>query len=218
LTPRRGDGLTILVAVAALALGTAGPSLASGAASPQSHQGNPSATESESHGNPNGKPQTNPSPTHGKPANGKAQGIVQSVADSTVVVTQLDGSSVSVDVSPATHVFVNGNHASVGDLKPGYVVSAVWAGGKTRVLQAFDLSSAGAVGVGVVQSISTKAIVVRRSDGTTVTLHIGPSTRVLLDGDKSKLGGVKVGDTVVFATRDAKSGKAAGQLRFLRPV
>ncbi len=131
---------------------------------------------------------------------------------------QLDGSSVSIAVDTGTRVFVDGSHASVRDVKPGFVVSAAWIAGKARVLEAFDLSSAGAIEVGVVGSVSGRTIVVRKSGGGTVKVRVGPRTRVLLDGDAATLRAVRVGYTVVFAAVDAKTGGVAGELRFLRPV
>ena len=60
-----------------------------------------------------------------------AQGVVQSVGSTSVVVKQLDGSAVTVPVDRrTTQVFVNNKHAQWTDVKPGYVLSATWKAGK----------------------------------------------------------------------------------------
>lgn len=189
------------------------PALASRSAAPASPPARPTSTTPQP--TSKGKPEKRPTPGH---TSGSAQGIVQSIASGTVVLTQLDGTSVSFAVTPATRLFVDGRHASASGLKPGFVVSARWVAGKARVLQAFDLSSADAVKVGVVRSVSARAVVVRRNDGGTVTIRVGPKTRVLLDGDPAPLHAVKAGYTVVFAGGKANVGKPAAELRFLRPI
>jgi hypothetical protein len=166
-------------------------------------------------------------PAHGA-ANIKAghgEGIVQSVSGNAIVVRQLDGSTVNLTVTASTHVFVDGKSASVGDVNAGFVASAAWStGGTTRVLQAFDLSAKHALTVGVVDSVSTGAVVVTQtgassgSGGTELTIAVNAKTRVLLDGKPAALSAVKAGYTVVFTAADGKHKQAAHELRFLRPV
>jgi hypothetical protein len=70
---------------------------------------------------------------------GRANGIVQSVTPKTVVVKELDGSSVTVPVASSTRVFVDGRRASLADVAPGFVASASWKSGRpARELEAFD--------------------------------------------------------------------------------
>jgi hypothetical protein len=166
-------------------------------------------------------------PAHGA-ANIKAghgEGIVQTVSGNAIVVRQLDGSTVNLTVTPGTHVFVDGKRASLGDINAGFVASAAWsAGGTARVLQAFDLSAKHALTVGVVESVSTDAVVVTQtgatsaSGGTELTIAVDAKTRVLLDGKPAALSAVKAGYTVVFTAGDAKHKQPAHELRFLRPV
>jgi hypothetical protein len=60
-----------------------------------------------------------------------AQGVVQSVSATVVVIKQLDGSTVSVPVDrKTTQIFVNNKHVQLSDVKPGYVLSATWKAGK----------------------------------------------------------------------------------------
>ena len=119
-------------------------------------------------------------------------------------------------------VFVDGKHALLTDVKAGYVASAAWkAGGTAHVLQAFDLSARHAARVGVVDSVSTGAVVLTETgvtSGATVSIPVNAKTRVLIDGKPAKLAAVEAGYTVVITANDAKGNKPAHELRFLRPV
>jgi hypothetical protein len=168
------------------------------------------------HGGPaKGKPDTKPA--HGQPAApqqaGSANGIVQSASARAVVVRQLDGSTVSVPVAPSTRVFVDGGRASLADVGAGYVATASWKAGKPAAeLQAFAPSAS----VAVVQSVSDRAVVVSQAGGGTLTIHLTPRTRVLLDGRPVALRTVQAGDTLVLAAA-GPGAKPASELRFLRP-
>ena len=60
-----------------------------------------------------------------------AQGVVQSVGSTTLVVRQLDGSTVTVPFDRrSTQFYVDNKHAQWTDVKPGYVLSATWKAGK----------------------------------------------------------------------------------------
>ncbi|MDX6437993.1 MAG: hypothetical protein QOF45_576 [Gaiellaceae bacterium] len=166
-----------------------------------------------------------PGGSHGKappargPGNaGAGKGIVQSVSATAIVLRELDGSTVRIPVAANTHVFVNGLRASLRDVRAGFVASAVWKAGKpARVLQAFNLSGPKAVSVGVVDSVSTGAVVVTGTGGSTVSIRVDAKTRVLVDGKPSTLAAVRAGYTVVRTAKDAKGGRPARELRFLRP-
>jgi len=170
--------------------------------------GSPPATPGKGNGDGHG---------HGSPSSGSTEGIVQSVSASGLVLRQLDGSEVRIAVTAKTRVFVDGRRSGIRGVRPGFVVSAAWTAGKARVLQTFDPSSS-AVEVGVVHAVTAHTIVVRRNNGGTVTIRIGGSTRLLLDGSATTLSAVRAGYTVVFTAADASRGKPAVELRFLRPV
>jgi hypothetical protein len=195
--------LALWLSAFAVALG--GPAAAL-AASPHSAGGDPS------HGKPASKPPKPQSPGQQKQA-GSAHGIVQSATAGAVVVKELDGSTVSVPVGPSTHVFVDGLRATVSGIQPGFVASATWKAGKAAdELLVFDPSAT----VAVVQSVSTRAVVVTTAAGKTVTVHVTPKTRVLVDGDPASLHSVAAGYTLVLgATRPGA--KPAAELSFLRP-
>jgi hypothetical protein len=216
---RLSTSVAALVAVFAATLIAAAPSLAGGWAAPATHPGNSGNTgnsNNSSNAGSNGKPGTTPTPGHGAPTSGSANGIAQSIGAASIVLTELDGSTVSIAVTRSTRVFVDGIHASLGEVKPGFVVSATWLAGKAKLIEAFNLASPGGVEVGVVASISTKAIVAKPNGGGSVTIRVGPHTRVLLDGDPATLGAVKAGDTVVYSP-GRKGNAPATVLRFLRP-
>jgi hypothetical protein len=208
-----------LVAVFAAALLGASPAMAHSSTAPAGHPGNSGNAGNGSNSNASnagskGKPTTTPAtPGHGAPTSGSAHGIAQTVGSASVVLAELDGSTVSVTIRQGTRVFVDGSNASLGDVKPGFVVTATWIAGKTKLLEAF---SPGGVEVGVVASVLAKAIVVTLSDGSPVRVRIGPRTRVFLEGDTASVRSVKAGDTVVYSAT-LKPGSPAAVLRFLSP-
>ena len=64
------------------------------------------------------------------------QGVVQSVVGSTVIVRQLDGSSVSIGLGKSTHITVDGRPGKISDVKPGFVlVTTIKAGQPTSTLR-----------------------------------------------------------------------------------
>jgi hypothetical protein len=82
-----------------------------------------------------GKPSTKGGPPAAS-ATVSVQGVVQSVSGSTVVVRQLDGSTVSVGISRNTHITVDGHPSKVSDVKPGFVlVTTVKAGQAASTLR-----------------------------------------------------------------------------------
>jgi hypothetical protein len=84
---------------------------------------------SQSHAHKNGPVVTTTTAAPG--SSQAAQGVVQSVGSTSVVVKQLDGTVVSVPVDRrTTQVFVNNKHSQWTDVKPGYVLSATWKAGK----------------------------------------------------------------------------------------
>ena len=149
---------------------------------------------------------------------GARKGIVQSVSSRAVVLRQLDGSTVRVQVAPSTRVFVDGKRATLLDIRRGFVATATGTAGKpARVLQAFNLSGPHAVRVGVVDALSDGVLDVTLSDGSTLSITVSAKTHVLLDGKRATLAAVKTGYTVVVPAQSSKGNKPAHELRFLRP-
>jgi hypothetical protein len=69
------------------------------------------------------------------------RGTVESVSSTEVVLKELDGSSVTISVNSHTRVLVDGQEASITDLKSGYVGLAIRDGNNpARALRAHDPS------------------------------------------------------------------------------
>jgi hypothetical protein len=154
-----------------------------------------------------------------KPAKaGTRKGIVQSVSPKSIVLRELDGSTVRIPVAPTTRVFVDGKRATLANVKRGFVVTVTWTAGKpARVLQAFNLSGQHAVSVGVVDSLSDGVLEVTLLDGSSLSIPVDAKTHVLVDGKRAGLAAVKTGYTVVIPAKPSKSSKPVNELRFLRP-
>jgi hypothetical protein len=68
------------------------------------------------------------------------RGIVQAVSARTVVLRQLDGTTLTVPVDARTRVLVDGRRAQLADVKPGFVAVAVLTAGKpAQELRTFSL-------------------------------------------------------------------------------
>ena len=65
------------------------------------------------------------------------QGVVQSVSPGGIVLRQLDGTVVSVQVDRHTQITLDGRQGSLADVHPGYVVLASWSGSATASLLRF---------------------------------------------------------------------------------
>ena len=110
------------------------------------------------------------------------RGIVQSVSPAQIVLRELDGSSVTLAVGSATRVLLNGSPAQLTDIRPGFVAAVAHNGPRpARVIRAFGRVAAN-VDRGVIASVSGREFVLRRGDGSMLTLRVTPSTRVRLNG------------------------------------
>ncbi len=125
--------MVVAALVAAFAL--VGPTAAF--ADSQKSQSQSHAQTSPSKGGPGGTTTTTPAPGSSQ----TAQGVVQSVGSASVVVKQLDGSTVGVPVDrKTTQVFVNSKHAQWTDVRPGFVLTAAWKAGKPAPILRFTRS------------------------------------------------------------------------------
>lgn len=171
---------------------------------------------------PSGKPaQTHTSPSNAGKSRGAQvndQGVVQSVAATSVLLKALDGSTFSVPVGTQTRVLVDGRLALLKEVKPGSVALVKWEGGKAaQQLEAFDLSAKSGERLATVQDVTRTSVAVTAASGGTVTIHANVRTRVFLDGKLSTLRSVKPGYTLVTTASAGKGGKPAGELLFLTP-
>jgi hypothetical protein len=110
------------------------------------------------------------------------RGVVQSVSGTQIVLRELDGSSVTLTVNGTTRVLLNGSPAQLTDIRPGFVAAVAHNGARpARVIRAFGRVATN-VDRGVIASVSARQFVLRRADGSLLTLRITPSTRVRLNG------------------------------------
>jgi hypothetical protein len=147
-------------------------------------------------------------------------GIVQAVRSHAVVVRQLDGRKLLVPVGARTAVSVNGSPATLGDLRPGFVVAFTRrARGVALTLRASDPSggASSAPKAGTVQSVSGGAVVVTGPNGGTVTIAVAARTQVFLNGSPVTIGQIAAGDRLVKVGGDASGQRPARVLRFRRP-
>jgi hypothetical protein len=161
------------------------------------------------------KPGKEPPVRHGQLLD---QGVVQSVSTSTIVLKELDGSSVSVPVDAQTQVLVDGVKALLKNIKPGFVAIAKWKDGKAATqIRAFDL-----VHDTIVKSVLKNAVVVTKPGGATRTIKVNATTKVYIDGVRSKLQSVEPGfivvpSAVVLQGAAANANKPVAELRVLNP-
>jgi hypothetical protein len=167
-------------------------------------------------GKPTGKPPA--AGSNSSHAEQTGQGVVQAIVGKTVILKELDASTVSIPIDDGTVVLVDGRQGQLRDVKPGFVAIARWKPGRAaRLLQAFNLSPQSGEGIATVQSVLSNGVVVTAADGRTVRIHANRKTRVLIDGNPATLRGVKAGFTLVTTAAMKGGGKPASELRFLRP-
>jgi hypothetical protein len=110
------------------------------------------------------------------------RGIVQSVSASQIVLRELDGSSVALAVDASTVVRLNGSPAALAGIQPGFVAAVGHNGGRpARFVRAFG-RVATTVDRGVIASVSRSAFVLRRPDGSLLTIRVTVATRIRWNG------------------------------------
>jgi hypothetical protein len=63
-----------------------------------------------------------------------SEGVVQSISPRAVVLRELDGTTVTLEVGPQTVVLIDGNPGALWQVRPGYVVEASSLGGTATQL------------------------------------------------------------------------------------
>ena len=147
-------------------------------------------------------------------------GIVQAVGAHAVLVRQLDGRSIRVPVGPRANVFVDGSPAQLSDLRAGFVVT-ISLKGTRLVVRASNPGSTPAPSTastaGIVQSVSSDAVVVTAANGGTVTIAVAAKTQVFLNDAPVSIGQIAAGDRLVKVGGGGGGRKPAHVLRFRRP-
>ena len=110
------------------------------------------------------------------------RGVVQSVSATQIVLRELDGSSVALVVNGTTQVLLNGSPAHLTDIQPGFVAAVAHNGSRpARLVRAFGRVAA-TTDRGTIASVSPGQFVLRRANGSLLTLRITAATRVRLNG------------------------------------
>jgi hypothetical protein len=134
------------------------------------------------------------------------RGIVQSVSSSTIVLRELDGTSVTLAVNGSTRVRLNGRPAQLADIQPGFVAAVLHNGSQpARAVRAF-----GRVGTvvdrGVIATVSFGQFALRRADGGLITLRVTSSTHVRLNGRPASAAAIRPGQRArVTHTADGRA-------------
>jgi hypothetical protein len=140
-------------------------------------------------------------------------GVVQSVAPTEITLRELDGTLVSLAVGPETRVRLNGDRARLEDVKPGFVATVVHKGTEPALaIRAFGRVAL-LVDRGVVTALSTEAITLRRSDGTTITIPVDRNTRFRRSGEAARRAAARPGATVSVTHPDGGAARIVNVLK-----
>ena len=120
------------------------------------------------------------------------RGIVQWVSASHVVLRLLDGNSITITIGPRTKVFLNDVAAPLRSVQQGYAASALHDGNRPAVyLRAVGRPQL-VVDKGVIAGVATNSLVLRTASGL-VTIAVGPSTSVQLNGHSASVTDLRPG-------------------------
>jgi hypothetical protein len=121
------------------------------------------------------------------------RGIVASISPTAIVLTELDGTSVTIQLDALTRVLLNGQPAALTDIRPGFVATVAHPpGGPARMIQAVGRVPP-RTDTGIVQTVSADAIVLIERGGSTIRIAIDSSTVVLVNGSPATIADVKPG-------------------------
>jgi len=131
------------------------------------------------------------------------KGIVQSVSAGQVVLRALDGSTITITVGPKTRVFLNDIPAPLSAIQPGYVAGALHDGSKPAVYVRAVGRAPLVVDKGVIMSVSAGSLVLRTAAGP-VTITVGPSTAVMLNGQPASVTDLRPGYSAEVSHRGSE--------------
>jgi hypothetical protein len=110
------------------------------------------------------------------------RGVVQSVSQTQIVLTALDGSVLAFSVSPDTRVRLNGSRATLGDIRPGFVANVT----HNRRARAIAIMAFGTPATvtdrGTVTTLTPSAITLRTPGGDSLSFAIDRNTRFRFQG------------------------------------
>ena len=136
---------------------------------------------------------------------GVNRGVVQSVDASHIVVTALDGSTITFDASPRLVVRLYGCPASLGEITPGLVADvAVDPKGRAVLIRAFG-AQASTTERGIVTTVTKTSLTISTAAGPR-TIALDRNTHFKVQGGAGKRAALRVG--VPVAVTHAPDGPA----------
>jgi hypothetical protein len=124
------------------------------------------------------------------------RGIVQFAGGGSIVLRELDGSVVTIAVVPQTLIVVNKQPSTLAEIQVGFVAEVLHFGNGPAVgIKAVGLARQQR-DRGAVQSVGPASFVLVTAAGP-VTVSVGPTTLILLNGRPVALADLKPGDLVV---------------------
>jgi len=139
------------------------------------------------------------------------RGIVQSISPTQIVLRSLDGSTLSFRIVLLTRVYLNGQPAALSSIQAGFAAAVAHdARGRAHAIRATGQRQK-QIDKGVVVSVSPTLLVLRGTDGSTISVTVGPQTNVLLDGFPARLSDLRQGylaAAVHYGTAPAKEVRA----------
>ena len=143
------------------------------------------------------------------------QGIVQVVGPTQIELRALDGSVASYAVSETTRVRVNGQPATLTDIRPGYVATVAHNGDRPAVsIRAFG-KPALVTSRGIVSSLTRSSITID-GDAGPVTIPLDRRTVFKLRGGPGFRWQARPGALVVVKSRDGSPARSVNVLKRAR--
>ncbi len=123
------------------------------------------------------------------------RGVVQSVSATEIVLRGLDGSTLAFAILPRTQVLVNGSPANITAIQPGFSAAVTHtAAGKAMVIRAYGkVRAVKRTDKGVIVSLTPTLVELRQTDGTVVSVGVGPQTSVILNNVPASLAELRPG-------------------------
>jgi hypothetical protein len=128
------------------------------------------------------------------------KGIVQSVSAGQLVLRALDGRTITITVGPKTRVFLNDSPAPLSAIQPGYVAGALHDGSRPAVYIRAVGRAPLVVDKGAIMSVSSGSLMLKTAAGP-VTIIVGPTTAVMLNGQPASLADLRPGYAAEVAHR-----------------
>ncbi len=128
----------------------------------------------------------------------RAAGIVTAVGADTITITVRGGTSQTIHTTSATKYHRDREDGTRADVKVGSMIGAVGDRATDGTFTATSIFVALPRVAGVVDSVGTNSITIKRGNGTTLTIHVDSSTTFAVDGSKTAtLKDIKAGMRVV---------------------